>query len=427
MAKPTKTRNLFYRDGVPWMDWTHREEVTGRAIARYRLSLNQIAGEEIKTKDRAIAVMEKTKTAIREGRFRGTLANSEKTDTQLKALVTLAQVIVEYREHHIPKLSVTTNIEGAVKRLARHLGDRLIGSLELIDVERYIKGLEKPEKFNVTDKVERTRTPGAINAHVTRIGHMFTWAVERGFLTRSPMEHQHTRKRLIKKVKGERPRDVTFTADEQQRLIDAARASVVPQAADWMIFALDTGLRRGEQFGRYKRRQRVNSVFDETSGIRVKDWNQFNGKLTVRAEVAKTRKVREVPIATERTRKIVTELCAPGGVARKPNDLIFVTIDGTPYPRTTALARLQSACKDAGLPKVHWHDLRHMFASDLYYRCGVPLQVVQKVLGHSTIQMTMTYLNVTEAGIDAALAGFDGLRKRDTATTQEGEKVSAGA
>jgi integrase len=429
MAKPTKTRNLFDRDGVPWMDWTHREEITGRAIKRYRLSLDQVAGRPVRLKEDQLAVMEKTKTAIREGRWRGTLAASEKTTEQITQAVTLSEVIAEYREHHIPKLAVTSNIEAAVKRLAKHLGDRPIASLQLIDIERYIRGLEKPEKFDEKHKVARTRTPGAINAHVVRIGHMLTWAIERGFLTRSPMEHPHTRKRLVKKLKGEQPRDVTLTADEQDRVIAAAARSVVPEAANWITFALDTGLRRGEQFGRYKRPARRNGggAFDDTSGIRVKDWNPFTNKLTVRAIVAKTRKDREVPIATERTRKILREACAPDGVARHPNELIFVTIDGTPVYRTAALRRLNYACRDAKAQKIHWHDLRHTFASDLYYRCGVPLQVVQKVLGHSTIQMTMTYLNVTEAGIDAALAGLDGLRKRDTATTQEGSGVAQGA
>jgi integrase len=430
MAKPTKrTENLSWRGDVPWMDWTHLEPVTGRFLGRYRMSLNKVAGRKITLIEDAKAVMQRTMTAIREGRWRGTLEASEQTDEQIAQARPLRDVIAEYREHHISKLAATSNIVGAVNRLAKHLGDRPIASLQLIDLERYFKGLENPEKFTDVHKEARTRTPGAINQHIVRIGHLFTWAIERGFLTRSPMEHQHTRKRLIKKLKGEQPRDVTLTPEEQERVIAAAAASVMPPAADWITFALDTGLRRGEQFGRFKRPSRRNGAgaFDATSGIRVRDWNPFTNKLTVRAIAAKTRKDREVPIATERTRKMLRELCAPGGVARPPNDLIFVTIDGTPVYVTTALRRLNSACRDAQVRKIRWHDLRHTFASDLYYRCGVPLQVVQKVLGHSTIQMTMTYLNVTEAGIDAALSGLDGLRKRDTATTQEGASVAQGA
>jgi integrase len=46
--------------------------------------------------------------------------------------------------------------------------------------------------------------------------------------------------------------------------------------------------------------------------------------------------------------------------------------------------------KRAELREIRWHDLRHSFASHLV-AAGVPLNVVQARMGHSTILMTMRY------------------------------------
>ena len=51
---------------------------------------------------------------------------------------------------------------------------------------------------------------------------------------------------------------------------------------------------------------------------------------------------------------------------------------------------LWRSLKRAGLREIRWHDLRHSFASHLV-AAGVPLNVVQARMGHSTILMTMRY------------------------------------
>ena len=55
----------------------------------------------------------------------------------------------------------------------------------------------------------------------------------------------------------------------------------------------------------------------------------------------------------------------------------------------------------AGLEDVRLHDLRHSFASEAV-RQGVPLPVVSKLLGHSSITMTMRYVHASNAEIEAA-------------------------
>lgn len=62
---------------------------------------------------------------------------------------------------------------------------------------------------------------------------------------------------------------------------------------------------------------------------------------------------------------------------------------------------LWRVCKRAGLRRIGWHVLRHSFASHLVMK-GVPLKVVQELLGHATMEMTMRYAHLSpNVGRDA--------------------------
>ena len=65
------------------------------------------------------------------------------------------------------------------------------------------------------------------------------------------------------------------------------------------------------------------------------------------------------------------------------------------------------ACQRAELCHISWHVLRHTFASHLVMR-GAPIRVVQELLGHSTITMTMRYSHLSPDARHEAVrfAGF---------------------
>lgn len=83
---------------------------------------------------------------------------------------------------------------------------------------------------------------------------------------------------------------------------------------------------------------------------------------------------------------------------------------GQPIDHRTVAAALKRCVKLAGLDKrVTVHTLRHSFATHLL-EAGVPLQIIQKLLGHKSIKTTTIYTHVTDGmmmKLKSPLEGFD--------------------
>jgi integrase len=72
-----------------------------------------------------------------------------------------------------------------------------------------------------------------------------------------------------------------------------------------------------------------------------------------------------------------------------PDDFVFASQRGTPlHWRNVARRALQPALKDAGLPHLRWHDLRHTFASLLIAQ-GANIVYVSRQLGHGSTDITL--------------------------------------
>ena len=63
----------------------------------------------------------------------------------------------------------------------------------------------------------------------------------------------------------------------------------------------------------------------------------------------------------------------------------------------------KNACKRAGIKNLRIHDLRHTVATRLVL-AGVDLATVSKLLGHSSIQMTMRYAHPTPEALKSAVS-----------------------
>ena len=93
----------------------------------------------------------------------------------------------------------------------------------------------------------------------------------------------------------------------------------------------------------------------------------------------------------------------------KENDLIFPSTIGTPNEPTNLIKHFKILLKQAGLPDIRFHDLRHT-AATLMLQQGIHPKVVQERLGHSNISMTMDiYSHVLPSMQDEAADKIDAL------------------
>ena len=67
--------------------------------------------------------------------------------------------------------------------------------------------------------------------------------------------------------------------------------------------------------------------------------------------------------------------------------LVFTQEDGSPLVPLIFTQRFQKASRDAGLPQIRFHDLRHGHVTYLM-QAGVPLPAIAQRVGHSSVAVT---------------------------------------
>lgn len=80
-----------------------------------------------------------------------------------------------------------------------------------------------------------------------------------------------------------------------------------------------------------------------------------------------------------------------------PDGEFILTNDGKPLTTVTYNRHLKEYCKNAGIPYRSSHKIRFSVASALYAK-AIPATKLQKLLGHSTLAMTLHYLRDINPG-----------------------------
>ena len=165
-------------------------------------------------------------------------------------------------------------------------------------------------------------------------------------------------------------------------------------------FALNTGMRLGEILG-----LSWHEVDLHNRLITVRcSFDSYQGKIK---ETTKGRRIRHVPINSS----IYDDLVVMK--AQRKGDLVFSTITSKPKHRSNVTHYFQKACKEAGVRKIRFHDLRHSFASHWVMNNG-ELYVLKEILGHSDISTTQRYAHLSKSFL---------VEKADTVRFDTKEKV----
>lgn len=209
---------------------------------------------------------------------------------------------------------------------------------------------------------------------------------------------------IMTKVKAPRVPDVKreiMSDDLVRRMLDEAGRRGTQPYARWLLAFL-WGVRQGEALG-----LRWCDVDLETGEINIRQQMQYFAGQGMKVGTPKADasvrhfKVKSVTLAalqSLRKEQVARKIAAPHW---EDNDLVFCTDTGRPIDQSNdrrQFKRILKAC-DGGDFRVH--DARHTAITNMVID-GVPLPMIKKIVGHSDIRTTMTYVHPTDAAYDAA-------------------------
>lgn len=205
-----------------------------------------------------------------------------------------------------------------------------------------------------------------VNNHLGILSSMLNTAVDWGLIEDCPD---------VKWLNTPEPEFDFLDFDEADRLVEAAE----PKYEVMILTAIKTGMRLGELCA--LRWQDVDLVKQQ---LRV-------ARSATRGVVStpKSGKSRDLPVSDE----LAEALKRHRKVTKLRGNMVFSSESGEMLCRDNVKRALPRACREAGLREIGWHALRHTFASHLVM-LAVPLKVVQELLGHATLDMTMRYAHL---------------------------------
>ena len=246
--------------------------------------------------------------------------------------------------------------------IAPSLGTKSIPELTVHDIDKLRVKLEKAGK-----------SPQTVKHVLTLVKRMLNFALRRGYVESIPGTLHITMPTVDNKVTE------NITADQVQKLLQALDEEADHVQASLVRLALFTGMRRG--------------------ALLNLQWNDLDferGFITLRGDVAKKQKTETIPM-NEQARAILTAL---------PQTKSPYVFPGRydDKPRGNISPMLKRVREKVGLPESFrpLHGLRHSFASWLASSGEVSMYELQKLLTHSSPQMTQRYAHLHDDALKKA-------------------------
>jgi integrase len=188
-------------------------------------------------------------------------------------------------------------------------------------------------------------------------------------------------------------------------------ATTDPQCRTLYTIAVTTGMRAGELYGLAW--GDVDLAAGRLSIRRALQRQPGNGLVFVTPKTARSRRTIILSpwavsaLREHRTRQLEQRLAA--GPFWQDEDLVFCGATGGPLDPSWQTAVFKETVKQASLPHIRFHDLRHA-AATLLLAQGTHPKVVSEMLGHSSIALTLdTYSHLVPALHEQAAAMMDSL------------------
>jgi integrase len=286
---------------------------------------------------------------------------------------TLSYWIAEWKDTRLKHSDRKGSTKELYRNLAtKHLAGSSLGQMPLKEIRplhltRFFSALSSA---SMSDSTRR-------NIY-TAARALFEDAVSDGLIAKNPML-------TVKRPRATRIEAKYLTSDQVSQVLGELEGSkhLLPIA----LIAV-TGIRRGEALGL----EWENIDFDKKV-MRVRaTLNRVDGKL-VRTEPKTQNSRRDIALTEQalgmlKTQKLqqAQERLRRGG-KWVPSSFVFTTESGGPVDGRNLLRSFQGACMRVGIEGMGIHGLRH-FAATLLLDSQVPMLVVSRILGHSSLAIT---------------------------------------
>ncbi len=282
------------------------------------------------------------------------------------ATIALVEASVRYLEEFLSTNDLPTEI-------------RRIGVRELRHFIVYLQGRQRFAQHRFTKPQQGHLSGHTVNGYLRALRAFWTWAQREGFIEESPFSQ-------VQIPKAPRKVMPTFTEEQLRRLVAAIDTKSAFGHRDYTIIItfLDTGMR-----------------CSELTDLRVKNLNLEARLLKVWGKGAKERMVpfgRKVQSALW---KYMTSY-RPAPIA-PCYDHVLLTRDGRPLTKDRVEAIVEHYGRKAGITtvRVSPHTFRHTFAV-MFLRNGGDVFSLQRIMGHSTLDVLRIYVNMAQADIQEA-------------------------
>lgn len=286
--------------------------------------------------------------------------------------------LTEYMQGTVRESTMESYISYTEKYIKPALGEKRVAFLTTAQIQKFYNYLRKNGRIKNRELFGEGLSDGMVGRIHCMLHEALGAAVREHLISKNPTDGTTLPKQVKKEMK--------VLTDEQ--LTDFMKAAEADEHwCDFFYAELTTGLRRGE-----------------ICGLKWEDFDVENGKLKVRRSVAK-RKGGGLNIGETKTETGTRTIVLPPSTAellrkRKEtavSEWIFPNIyePEKPMHPDYAYHRLKTLLKQAELPQIRFHDLRHTFATHALAG-GVDAKTLSGILGHTNASFTLdTYTHVT--------------------------------
>jgi integrase len=141
---------------------------------------------------------------------------------------------------------------------------------------------------------------------------------------------------------------------------------------------------------------RIGDLLSLSVGDVLDDDGQITGTICVKEQ--KTGKTKRVPVNTSIRIALVKYL--EQRPVRDRSEPLFHSKKGRPLSRSQAWRILKTAGQFAGLEHIGTHSLRKTFGYHAYKKTGNDIGLVQKLLNHSNLKVTLKYIGIDQEKMD---------------------------